>query len=372
MKRAVRITKILLFSAVFALLMAGSVFAANLSRREYKLSKAGYIAWSDFQVPSQEYVTVNVRTATVDKTGLKQNTLSSQVYEIVDQSTGKVVSRLTRYGKNRYVQVNSTPSEVYDRLTVSLPAGNYRFRVTNTQTVSQPVTLSYSVTDNRTETADYLVVTPVSVTAGQMVKVAMKNNKGQLVTVRRPASSNRAVARSKRSGNYLVVTGVGSGSCTITVTYNGKKYSFPVTVENQRPEFKAYIRNITKNGKFMYVRICNMGNLPVTFYSTGAKQYQITSTNGNRSSNTLLASLSMTSSRKRILQPGKWATIKLKRKKGLFPSTSLQNMEVWLRFRYNNKKYTAGIEDSWLDGQYRSRKLTASWYPAYSAQNNFN
>ena len=63
--------------------------------------------------------------------------------------------------------------------------------------------------------------------------------------------------------------------------------------------------------------------------------------------------------------------VKMMRRSGLFPSRSLFAKEVRLRFRYEGIKYTAAIEDSWLDGQYHLRKVTAPWYPAYSARNNF-
>lgn len=366
----------MLLTAVFTILMAGAALAANLTSRTYTLSPSGYIAWSDFTVPSDETVTINVSTSTVNKSGLTQKTLESLRYEIVNNANGRVVGSYSRYGAQRYVQLRSSKSQVYDRISVSLPAGYYRFRVTDTQAAVQPVFLSYAVTDARTDNggnASVLVLPDMTVTAGQMVRVPVRDSRGVHRKVSgRPVSSNGSVAIARRSGTNLIVTGVKAGTCTISVKYQGRTYSFKVTVTAQRPEYQAYLKKISANRKYLYVRVRNTGNLPITFYSSGAAEYQVTGTDNNRASASRLAKLKFAKTGSVTVNPGKWHTIRLVRRSGLYPDYNLTGIEVRLKFRYDSVKYMAAVEDSWLDGQYHLRKKTATWYPAYSARNNFS
>ena len=121
----------------------------------------------------------------------------------------------------------------------------------------------------------------------------------------------------------------------------------------------------------MYVRIHNAGDKTISFYSAYAAEYSVNKSDNNSAASDKIAKLKMASRKRVDIQPGKWATVKLMRRSGLFPSRSLFSKEIRLRFRYEGIKYTAAIEDSWLDGQYHLRKVTAPWYPAYSARNNF-
>lgn len=371
MKRIRKLTRIFFLAMIFTLLLAGSSFAANLSARAYTLSSKGYIAWSDFSLSAADTVTVNVSTATVNKAALSGRTMNALVYEIVNLSNGQVQS-YTRYGSRRYAQVKSSASQVYDRISVSLPAGSYRFRVTDKEAVSQPVLLSYSVTDTRIVSEQSLVLTPVSVTAGQTVTVPVRNNKGGLVKPSSVKSSDTKIATVKRSGTNLLVTGIKTGSCSITVVYQGKGYTFNVTVEAEAPDFKAYIRKVSAGRKYMYVRIYNNTGKTMKFYSAYASEYEVSSSDNNKAYSVKTASLKLAGNKKAVyVTPGKWTTLKFQRRTGYFPNWNLSGIEVRLKFRYNSVKYTAAIEDSWLDGQYRLRKTTATWYPANSAKNNF-
>ena len=163
MKRTRRLPGLLILATLFTMLLAGSSFAATLSARAYTLSYKGYIAWSDFTVPVADKVTVNISTSTVNKTALSKKTMNALKYEIVNLASGKVVKTYTRYGSNRYTQEKSSATKVYDLIIVSLPAGSYRFRVTDTAATAQPVHLSYSVTDTRADSANSVVVVPVTV-----------------------------------------------------------------------------------------------------------------------------------------------------------------------------------------------------------------
>ncbi len=167
-----KVRRLLFLTAILTMLMAGCTYAASLSSRTYTLSPQGYIAWSDFSVPSSGTVTINVSSSTVNKAGLTQKTLSALKYEILNLSNGTVAGTYTRYGAQRYVQVKSSRYQVvagtytrygaqryvqvkssryqvYDRISVTLPAGSYRFRVTDTEAVRQPLLVSYAVTEER-------------------------------------------------------------------------------------------------------------------------------------------------------------------------------------------------------------------------------
>ncbi len=378
MKKEGRLHRILLLTVIFAMLMAGTAMAASLAVGNYNLSSKGYIAWSDFNTSGDGYVTVNVSTQSL--TGLTQRTLSHLTYQIIRMSGKKeagVVGNYTRYGANRYKQVNSSKTLVNDRLTVKLPAGSYRFKVLDTEAVAQPVKLSYTVSGSaapaeKPEPALTLAVSPLSLTEGQIVKVAMKNNKGTRVAVTGNRSSNRAAVWTRRSGTDLIIGANKAGTSVITVKYLGNPYTFSVTVVPKRPEFKAYIRSISSDRKYMYVRIYNAGTQYLKFFSVGSLQYRVSGSDSNTAKTVRLAQLQMVGRKSIAVAPSRWVTVKLKRTQGLFPSRSRARMEVWLRFRFNNTKYTAGIEDNWLDGQYRLRKKTSTWYPAYSARNNFS
>ena len=132
MERAGKLRRLLFLTVILTMLMAGCTYAASLSSRTYTLSPQGYIAWSDFSVPSSETVTINISSSTVNKAGLTQKTLSALKYEILNLSNGTVAGTYTRYGAQRYVQVKSSKYQVYDRISVTLQAGSYRFRVTDT------------------------------------------------------------------------------------------------------------------------------------------------------------------------------------------------------------------------------------------------
>lgn len=379
MKRDGRFHRILLLAVMFTMLMAGSTMAASLATGNYGLSSKGYIAWSDFKTSGEGYVTINVATQTYG-TSLTNRTLSRLTYQIIQMSgktEGKVLGNYTRYGAKRYKQVNSSKTLVNDSLTVKLPAGSYRFKVLDTEAVAQPVKLSYTVSGNaapaeKPEPELTLVVYPLSLTEGQIVKVPMKNNKGTRVAIKGNRSSNRASVWTRRSGTDLMIGANKSGTATITVRYLDRKYTFTVTVVPKRPEFKAYIKSISADKKYMYIRIYNAGTQSMTFYNAGATQYRIKGTDSNTAKSVRLAQLQIVGKKSVKVAPSRWVTVKLKRTQGLFPSRSRARMEVWLRFRFNNTKYTAGIEDNWLDGQYRLRKKTSTWYPAYSVRNNFS
>ena len=51
-----KVRRLLFLTAILTMLMAGCTYAASLSSRTYTLSPRGYIAWSDFSVPSSETV----------------------------------------------------------------------------------------------------------------------------------------------------------------------------------------------------------------------------------------------------------------------------------------------------------------------------
>ncbi len=367
-----KVRRLLFLTVILTMLMAGCTYAASLSSRTYTLSPQGYIAWSDFSVPSSETVTINISSSTVNRAGLTLKTLNALKYEILNLSNGTVAGTYTRFGAQRYVQVKSSRYQVYDRISVTLPAGNYRFRVTDTEAVRQPLLVSYAVTDNRAEAGPaYILSSEITVTAGKTVLVPTRNNQGALVKVSAAKSSNKKIAKVSVSGTNLSVTGVSAGTCSISVTYQKKVRTFKVTVQTGKPEFQAYIKNISKSRKYMYVRIHNAGNKTISFYSAYAAEYTVNKSDNNSAASEKIAKLKMVGRKRIDIQPGKWATVKLMRRSGLFPSQNLFAKEVRLRFRYEGVKYTAAIEDSWLDGQYHLRKVTAPWYPAYPARNNF-
>ena len=212
-----KVRRLLFLTAILTMLMAGCTYAASLSSRTYTLSPRGYIAWSDFSVPSSETVTINISSSTVNKAGLTQKTLSALKYEILNLSNGTVAGTYTRYGAQRYVQVKSSRYQVYDRISVTLPAGSYRFRVTDTEAVRQPLLVSYAVTDNRAEAGpSYILSSEITVTTGKTVLVPTRNNQGALVKVSSAKSSNTKVAKVAVSGTNLSVTGVSAGTCSIS------------------------------------------------------------------------------------------------------------------------------------------------------------
>ena len=85
MERKGKVRRLLFLTAILTMLMAGCTYAASLSSRTYTLSPRGYIAWSDFSVPSSETVTINISSSTVNKAGLTQKTLSALKYEILNR-----------------------------------------------------------------------------------------------------------------------------------------------------------------------------------------------------------------------------------------------------------------------------------------------
>lgn len=372
MKRTRRLPGLLILATLFTMLLAGSSFAATLSARAYTLSYKGYIAWSDFTVPVADKVTVNISTSTVNKTALSKKTMNALKYEIVNLASGKVVKTYTRYGSNRYTQEKSSATKVYDLIIVSLPAGSYRFRVTDTAATAQPVHLSYSVTDTRADSANSVVVVPVTVTVGKTITVPIRNNKGNEVKPSSAASSNKKIATVKRSGSNVLVTGVKAGTCNVTIRYRGKKYTFKVTVQKETPDFKAYIKKISAKRKYMYVRVYNNSKKTMKFYSARAAEYEVSTADNNKAYSVKTASLKLAGGKKAVyVRPGKWATLKYQRKTGYYPNWNLDGIEVRLIFRTNSTQYIAAVEDSWLDGQYCLRKKPAAWYPANSAKNNF-
>lgn len=371
MKGARKLSRILLLSAVLAMLMAGAALAENLTSRSYRLTSKGYIAWSDFQVPETETVTVNLATKTVSGDSLTKKTLNSLRYEIVNLANGKVLYAYTRYGANRYVQVKSSKSQVYDRINVALPAGSYRFRITNTAAASQPVNISYAVTDTRVSTKEYLVTSPVTVAAGQTLTIPTKNNKGEAVKVSAVSISKGKLAKVSISGTNLVVTGKKKGTADLVIRYLNNDYTVRLTVTAARPEFQAYIRNISANRKYMYVRVRNMGTKKINFYSAGVYLYTAGTADNNQAYSLRLARLKFAKGTVYSLKPGKWVTIALKKRSGLFSDYLIAGTEVRMLFRYNSVNYWSAIEDSWLDSQYIVRKTGKTWLPAYSARNNF-
>ena len=58
-----KVRRLLFLTAILTMLMAGCTYAASLSSRTYTLSPQGYIAWSDFSVPSSETVTINISSS---------------------------------------------------------------------------------------------------------------------------------------------------------------------------------------------------------------------------------------------------------------------------------------------------------------------
>lgn len=375
MRKYVRLHWLVLFTALFMLLMGTCAFADVLGSGDYRLTSRGYIAWSDFKTTEGGNVTFNVSTSTLDNSGLTSKTLSSLTYQIVDLLTGRTLQTYTRYGTNRYVQVNSTRTQVNDRIVAYLPAGSYRFRITDTEAVRQPVHLVYYVTGKKGDVPQEdatLVVSPVSLKVGQIIRVPMKNSKGTRVRVTDNRSSDPGIAWTHRDGTYLIIGASKVGTCQISVTYLGRVYQIKVNVVAQRPELRMYIRNISVDRKYMYIRVYNSADKPAVFFGSGASQYQVSGSDSNTAKATLLSGLKIAGKWSVTVNPGRWTTIRLMRRSGLFTDRSVKDMEVWLRFRFNNVKYTAGIEDNWLDGQYRLRRKTSTWYPAYSTRNNFS
>lgn len=455
-----KILKIFLLSAVMTLLMAGSVFAANLASGTYRLTPAGYVCWSDFNVPQQETVTVNLTTSTISKGAFTQKSLDALTYQFLNKATGEVVSTYTRNGALRYTQVRSSAVQVYDRLTAALPAGSYRFRIMDTEAANQPVITSYTVTDGRAAAEELRITSPVTLTAGQTAALPVRDNLGRTVTITgvssydgeglevswsgsriqvattsdTPAgtyhvrvnanygstylsreiqiivnpddskakllydsmtimvgetgqnyvtsaswaanvnwkSSNSKIASVKKNGKYAEVTGVKAGTCTVTGSYRGRTFSCDVTVEPLHPEFQARIRRISQNRKYIYIRIKNLGTEPLTFYSAGAQLHTMAVSDNNTAVSSSMIRIKFVTGKNRVIAPGKAATIKMKKPKGKFPSTSVLGLEARLRFRYAKTRYTAGLESDPMNSQYCFRKDMTAWYPAYTDKNNYS
>lgn len=185
-------------------------------------------------------------------------------------------------------------------------------------------------------------------------------------------SYNTKIVTVKRSGKYVLVTGVKPGTTTVTGTYKKRVFGFKVTVEEDQPELQIYAKRISGNRKYLYLRVRNKGSKAATFYSAGAALYTMTGTNNNAYTGSKISKLKLTKGKKVSVSPGKWTTLTLRRTRGKFQTKDLKKLEVQIRFHYASVRYTAAVEDSYLDSQYRLTKKGSVWYPAYSARNNFS
>lgn len=173
------------------------------------------------------------------------------------------------------------------------------------------------------------------------------------------SSSNSKVAKVSKTGRILAV---GYGKCVIrakTVS-NGKTYDLACTVKVNRtaPEFKAKLVKYDPKKKTLKIRVKNLSNVPMVFYSKNG--YVINAETGkNLRTAQLKSGSAVTVSKKK----SKTIYVKIKKK---LTSTNIAGYGVKLYFKQDKRYYYASIFDTMAEGGYCWAKDTSKYFASYS------